>query len=124
MRLIIAGSRDMPCNDETYEFLDHAISGLGYKLEIIDEIVCGMAPGVDTLGEKWADSNKVDVRQFYAKWRTYGKAAGPIRNSEMAKYADAAIIIYNKRQTSGSKNMAECMRMAGKPCCELTYKKD
>lgn len=47
--------------------------------------------GVDGLGEKYAEEYGFSVKYFPADWGKNGKSAGPIRNSEMAKYADALI---------------------------------
>ena len=54
------------------------------------EIISGHAPGADTLGEKFAKAYGYPLKIFLAEWNKYGKAAGPIRNEEMAKYASEA----------------------------------
>ena len=54
-------------------------------------IVCGDARGADALGERYAWRHHLKVVHFPADWDRYGNAAGPIRNEEMAKFADALI---------------------------------
>ena len=106
MKVIIAGSRD--CND--YDLLCSVIEKSGIE---ITEVVSGGARGVDTMGEKWAEENNIPVIRFPAEWDKHGKSAGFIRNSEMAKFADAliAIQINNSR---GTAHMVEQMRKRNK----------
>lgn len=78
--VIIAGPRTII----DYELLLNAI-----KLSDIEitEVVSGNAKGVDSLGERYAKENNIPLKVFPADWKTYKKAAGPIRNSGMAQYA-------------------------------------
>lgn len=115
MKVIIAGTRykdkvnKIPFND--YKLVIEAIQRSGLE---ITEVVCGMAIGVDKLGEQWAIANNVSIKEMPANWNTHGKAAGPIRNREMAEYADAAIIIWDG-VSSGSRNMINEMIRKKKP---------
>ena len=108
MKVIIAGSREIT----NYEFVSHIIKQSGYT---ITEVVSGTANGVDRLGEQWARDNNIPYKRFPANWDHYGKAAGPIRNREMAEYADAAIVVWNG-SSSGTKNMIQEMTKREKPC--------
>jgi len=110
MKLVIAGSRhmsnDMACLiPEAIEF---------YTLEPT-EIVCGMARGADLLGKAWAEHQHIQVKEFPADWEKYGKAAGPIRNKEMALYCDAALV-FIWDGSRGSANMVFNMQQLEKPC--------
>lgn len=40
--------------------------------------------GADALAQAWADERGVPVKPFPADWKNLSKAAGPIRNREMA----------------------------------------
>ncbi len=84
MKTIIAVSRDVI----DHALVSKAILDSGFK---ITEVVSGGANGVDYLGEKWARENKIPLKIVNADWNMYGKAAGSIRNSLMAKYAEALI---------------------------------
>jgi hypothetical protein len=91
MRVIIAGSRDI----EDYELVKQAVFESGFD---ITTVVCGMARGVDMLGWKWADENGMPKEEHPAKWRANGKfykAAGMLRNIEMANVSDALIAIWD-----------------------------
>lgn len=96
MKTIIAGSRHF--ND--YEKVVKIIRQSNFQ---ITQVVSGGAKGVDSLGEKWA--GKDNYKRFPANWTKYGKAAGPIRNQQMADYADALIAIYDSRTSKGTKDM-------------------
>lgn len=106
MKVIIAGTRT--CNDMAA--LEAAIAKWGRH---ITEVVSGGANGADRLGEQWAHAHGVKVKLFPANWRELGKAAGPIRNGEMGKYADGLIALWDG-QSKGTKHMISVMRGLGK----------
>lgn len=115
MKVIIAGSRHMPFS--MYPLIAVAVERFeamtGWK---ITEVVCGKAKGADTFGEKWARCEAgLPVTEFPADWDTYGKRAGPIRNGEMADYADG-LIVFIWDGSRGSANMLEQMQNRNKPC--------
>lgn len=86
MKVIIAGTRDF----HDYDVVCKAIANSWYE---ITEVVSGGATGVDALGERWGKERGLPVTVFPAQWQTYGKKAGPIRNAEMAEYADALVAV-------------------------------
>lgn len=97
MKTIVAGSRSITNIDTVMQ----AIKDCPWK---ITQIVSGTASGVDQLGELCAEQLGIYVKQFPADWGTYGNSAGYIRNREMAKYADAVIIVYDGK-SKGTKHM-------------------
>ncbi len=105
MKVIIAGSRTITHYETVQDavldaFVEHP------NLEI-DEVVSGGAEGVDRLGERFAKEMDIPIRYFYPDWKTHGKAAGPIRNGQMAAYADALVAV-----TTGSAGTADMIRQA------------
>lgn len=106
MKVIIAGSRDIT----DYSIVYSAFASCPFD---ITEIVSGCAKGVDSLGEQIGSLCLIPVCKFPADWNKHGKAAGPIRNKQMAEYADAAIVIHNG--SKGSLNMIEQMKKLNKP---------
>ena len=106
MKLIIAGSRDFT----NYRLLEDQIT---FLIPDVTEVVCGCARGADELGHRWAISHGKDVKMFPAKWDNHGRAAGPIRNAEMADYADQAAI-FCKNKSPGSMNMIKAMKLRKK----------
>lgn len=112
IKVIIAGSRDI-----TDINIVPNIMGRFYGVNIT-EVVSGACPtGIDTLGEVWAEANDIPIKRFEANWKEYGKSAGPVRNNEMATYADAAVVIHNGSR--GSLNMIAEMKRLGKPVYEV-----
>jgi hypothetical protein len=105
MRVIVAGDRTFT----DYEFVRDTLD----KLDLpVTEIVSGCARGVDTLGERYAEEREIPVRQFPAEWDKYGKAAGPIRNKQMAEYGDS-LVAFLKPTSKGTKNMIETAHKLG-----------
>ena len=107
MKVIIAGSRDIIDPGVIFPIIERS------PFEI-DEVVCGMARGVDRMGRRWAIENGIPIKEFPANWGEYGNAAGPIRNGEMADYADALIAIWDG-QSRGTADMISRMKIAEKP---------
>lgn len=105
MKTIIAGSRGIA----NYEVVQEAIRESKFA---ITEVVSGGAVGVDYLGEEWSRKNNVRMTRFMPEWTTYGKAAGVIRNGQMAKYAQALIAIWDGK-SRGTLNMIEQARSKG-----------
>ena len=99
MKVIIAGSR----NIATPDALRDALADSGFD---VSEVVSGGARGVDQLGEWWAAHEGLPVKVFKADWKKHGRAAGPIRNRQMAEYADALLAIWDG-ESPGTKNMIE-----------------
>lgn len=108
MKLIIAGSRTISC----VAILDHL--SRKWDLSKIDEVVSGKARGADRSGELWAAKNGIAVKAEPADWNRYKKAAGPIRNRDMGKYADAALILWDG-VSHGSRHMHKTMVEFKKP---------
>lgn len=79
MKTIIAGSRTITDSLE----VEAAIKDSGFT---ITEVLCGGAVGADALGKIWAVKNNIPVKLFLPDWTTYGKSAGPLRNTQMATY--------------------------------------
>lgn len=101
MKLIIAGGRDI----KDYGFVEATINWLGIADEV-EEVCCGMADGVDYSGLRWANEHKIPVKCFEADWNKHGKAAGPIRNGQMAAYGTHLLLIWDN-ESRGSKSMRE-----------------
>jgi hypothetical protein len=97
MKVIIAGSRSINDYKQLCQIMDNLIIQT-------TEVVCGMASGVDLMGKRWAEENGIPVKKMPANWSLHGNAAGPIRNKEMAEYADALILLWDGK-SKGSKSM-------------------
>lgn len=102
MKVIIAGSREF--ND--YLLLKTKCDELiGIYNTPYIEIVHGGCRGADKLGEKYANDKGYKIKEFPADFRTHGKAAGPLRNRQMAQYADMLIAFRLPGESRGTDDM-------------------
>jgi len=99
-KVIIAGGRHFKDYSTLCKVCDHML-----KNKSIIEIVSGKAKGADTLGEQYAKERGYKIKEFPANWEL-GKAAGYIRNKDMAYYADALIAFWDKN-SKGTKHMID-----------------
>lgn len=119
MKLIIAGSRTLsPSCEGIIEYLYDTGAVSNETWEGLAEVVSGGAQGVDTSAERFASWSRKKFVLFPADWNTHGKAAGPMRNRQMAEYADALLLIWDGR-SGGSRNMRQEMLRLGKPVFEV-----
>jgi hypothetical protein len=119
MKLIIAGTRTLNFDIGTIQNLIDA--SIPMNLEI-KQIVSGTCQGIDQSGEHYADFQNIQVKRFKPDWKKHGNAAGPIRNAEMAEYADALLLIWDG-ESKGSANMKMNMTKLNKPVYEIIIKK-
>jgi len=130
IKLIIAGTRDF-CNPDSMrsEEIERLTRMANEQLEIISqkyniiEVVSGGAKGADKFGEEWAKEREIPVSYFLANWHEFGKRAGPIRNQQMADYADRLMIFWNG-YSKGTKNMMSLMREAEKTTFIALYQEE
>ena len=114
VKVIIAGSRSIT----NYRAVENAIKLSGWQADI-EEVVCGGARGVDALGRLWANTHGIPVVTMRANWKKHGKAAGPIRNREMADYAQALIAVWDG-VSRGTDNMIREAERRGLHCFVYT----
>ena len=102
MRIIIAGSRQL---NPTVDFIGAAVEAFFDNFNVRPSVILsGRCRGPDQVGELWAKQNNVQVEYYPADWNKYGKAAGPIRNRQMAQSANGLILIWDGI-SHGSQNM-------------------
>ena len=102
MKVIVAGSREFYDYSLLKDFLDNCFT----LRRNCSEIVSGTARGADKFGERYAQEHNLAIKRFPADWEKYGKAAGHIRNRQMAEYADACVVFWDG-QSKGSANMVK-----------------
>lgn len=116
IKLLIAGSRNLDVKFFPFcSYVDKQLYSLKIPLYEITEVISGKATGADALGESWAISKNIPITPFPAFWNKYGKSAGPIRNEEMAKYCDLAMIFKQGKVSKGTDNMIENLKKLNKP---------
>lgn len=107
LKVIIAGGRDIE-GEVAYTQLSALINSSFPNLDV--EVVSGCAPGVDTLGERFAKENNLVIHEFKADWATFGKYAGPRRNRQMAAFADALILFWDGKSKGSANMLAEARK--------------
>jgi hypothetical protein len=132
MRLIIAGSRKIDKYRALYEFLNNN----PYCDFDSTEFVTGDCPtGPDQVPYLLADiyglyyqredglpcTGQIQIKSFPPDWDKYNKAAGPIRNKQMAEYSDQLLLIWNgdQKTSPGSANIKQQMEKLNKPVIEI-----
>lgn len=102
-RLIIAGSRGIVDPDAE---VANAIARSPFHEGNVVVVLSGGARGVDRAGERWARQHGIPVRRYRAAWSHLGRRAGPVRNEDMARNADALLAIWDG-ESPGTRNMME-----------------
>jgi len=107
VRVIVTGGRDFnnwPCVRDALTYV-HEVRGP------ITELVHGDARGADSLADRWAREHGIDPIPYPADWVAHPAAAGPIRNSQMAK--DGADLVIAFPGGDGTADMVRKARRAG-----------
>lgn len=110
IRLIIAGGRDF-----ADDYLMSDVLGSFYNNHCQDEVVvlCGEARGADRMGKMFAQGPfKWPVESYPANWDKHGKAAGSLRNIQMAENATHLIAFWDGK-SRGTKHMIDEAKKRG-----------
>lgn len=111
VRVIVAGPRDL--------YVENVEVARALKLadeEWPERIVHGGARGIDSCAHRFAITFGISEYIYEADWETHGKAAGPLRNREMANNADALVVIKRRGgATRGTSSMIKEAQKAGLP---------
>ena len=116
-RVILAGCRVFADYELLKEKCDFYLQNKE-KEDII--IVSGHASGADALGEHYAQERGYETEIYPADWKTNGRAAGPIRNAQMATVADALIAFWDGK-SRGTKNMIDTATKRGLQVAVVRY---
>lgn len=121
MKYVIAGSRTIDMGPEKLKRILEVL-----QIEIhpgFDVIIGGECPrGPDAAAKAYARWQKIEYAGYPADWDANGKAAGPIRNSLMAKDGDVLILIWDG-ESRGSTSMKMEMLRRKKPIHEMIIRK-
>ena len=117
-KAIIAGGRHFDDYNLVKERCDFFLSEKMKCHQVI--IISGHASGADSLGERYASEHGLKTELHPADWKAHGKAAGSIRNKEMAEVADALIAFWDgaSRRT---KNMIDTAKSKGLKVVVIIY---
>lgn len=108
-RIVVCGSRGF----EDYQAFQRCMDVLLRSLDEPMELVSGHASGADRLAERYASENSIPIHIIRPDWKTYGKAAGPIRNRKMLEYTSAetpVVIAFWDGESRGTKHTIDAAR--------------
>lgn len=114
MRIVIAGSRGF----QDYALLEQTLVRILDKQIEPVELVSGHAKGADLLAERFAKENDLPIHIIKPDWKTYGQAAGPIRNRQMLDYAMeelSLVVAFWDGKSKGTKNTIDTAKSLGIP---------
>ena len=83
-------------------------------------IISGHASGADALGERYVQERGFLLETYPVDWKAHGRAAGPIRNAQMAVVADALIAFWNGKSRC-TKNMIDTATKRGLKVAVVRY---
>lgn len=106
-KILVCGDRNYNDPDYLFEVLDD-FDDL-YGVEVVIE---GEARGADTFGRKWGEQRGKIVLPYPADWETHGKAAGPIRNTQMLKEGLPDYVLAFHKDIFSSKGTANMVKQA------------
>jgi hypothetical protein len=101
MRVLVCGGRDFRDREAVYNVLDPLRDKMG-------ALMCGGAPGADTLAWDWGWSRNFHCERYFADWKTHGRAAGPLRNQRMIDEGKPDLVI----AFPGGRGTADMIRRA------------
>ena len=110
LKVAIVGSRSII--DE--KFVNRILNAYKFIFGKPIKVISGGAKGIDTFGEKWADSLGIEKQIFLPDWDKYGKKAGYIRNEDIIKNCDICLAIWDG-ESKGTKNDFEWCWKYNKP---------
>ena len=109
MRLLICGDRNWS------DINSISIIIKQYNPSVVIE---GEAKGADSCARIAAEHLGIEVLRFPADWQKYGRAAGPIRNSQMLKEGKPDVVVgfhLDIDKSKGTRDMLTRAKKAGKP---------
>ena len=126
LRTIIAGSRTL----KSPSLVAEAVALSGFE---VSTVISGaqrswdpskrLRHGADYFGELWAAEHSIPVERFPARWKVYGRRAGPIRNQIMVENSQALILIWDGK-SRGSRHILGCMEIRKRPIFEIEVELD
>lgn len=117
-KVIIAGGRNFSDYGLLKERCDYFLQNKIKESRVV--IISGHATGADALGERYAQERGLSLDAHPADWNKHGRAAGPIRNKEMAEVADALIAFWDGA-SRGTANMIDLAKRKGLKVAVVKY---
>lgn len=107
MKLAVVGSRNYTDN----LLLENELNTIKEKITMV---ISGGAIGADTLAEKLAIDNNIPFQVMKPDWKTYGRAAGVVRNKQIIDSCDYCFAFWDNKSKGTLFNIKYCNKI-GKP---------
>jgi hypothetical protein len=107
MKLAVVGSRTF----ENYELLCALLGEQWYQHGKKLIIVTGGATGADSLAEKWAKDNGIEVKVFLPDWDKFGKQAGFLRNTTIVNECDQLLAFWDRKSKGTLDSIKKAIQM-------------
>jgi predicted Rossmann-fold nucleotide-binding protein len=117
LRVLVCGSRKFRDRALVNTELDRLLADRGIRV-----VIEGGSTGADRLAREWAYSRSVSFITFPANWMRYGRAAGPIRNTQMLREGHPDLVVAFPGG-DGTKNMKGQAWLAGVEVIEVPARK-
>ena len=111
VRVLVCGGRNYTDKDALFLALDRLHAEYRFTC-----LIHGAAHGADDLADRWATSREVCIERYAANWKTYGRAAGPVRNQRMLKEGRPELVI----AFQGGRGTENMIRQATKAGVKVT----
>ena len=109
MRVLVCGGRDFATTSMAErDFVSNTLTRLDAERGPFFTVIHGCAPGADSEARYWAEMAGAREAPFRADWRTYGRAAGPLRNQRMLDDGRPGLVI----AFPGGRGTADMVRRA------------
>lgn len=105
--IVICGMRNYTDREGLYRALDNLLNWVKVK-----RVITGGCRGTDALAKDYAEAHGYQHREVKANWVKHGRKAGPLRNREMAKQANATVAVWDGI-SRGTKSMLDEAKKAG-----------
>jgi hypothetical protein len=114
--VIVSGSRSYTNYEDFKTKMDYTLSKIKHRYYI--SIISGGAKGADTMAKRYAEERQYLFHELCADWKTYGKAAGMIRNKEMldlalSSFRLCALVAFPSEKSIGTYGMIGIAKEAG-----------
>lgn len=112
MNLAVIGSR---------EFKDMEVMSVHIQSLQPTTIISGGAKGADTLAKKYALAHGLDIIEYKADWKQFGRAAGIVRNKTIVENAEHILAFWDGK-SPGTKSSINYAKKLNKPVTVITFK--
>lgn len=108
IRLAVVGTRTFT----DYPVLCKALDAVRTK-HAVEKIVSGGARGADRLAERYAKENGIPMQIKVPDWKTHGKRAGLLRNTDIVNACDVLCAFWDGK-SRGTQDSIDKAKKAGK----------